>query len=548
MSAADSYSLDQSLAPDDEDFIAQNRQFTWINDSNSSAYQSQVVWDLAGISNSGKYLDCKQSYLVVPLVMTLASTAGQINNATLENAYACSLKNSYSSLIHSMQIECTNNSVVSTMSFSGAYINFKLLSSMGAEDAINFAPSIGFAKDDTLSIGYQGAASAQGLGETNNQITPSLFNPTSGYGKSAYAQNTGRLKRMEQTSYDPAATGVSTASLSAQGKNFCQKDALGQNGQVVNWNILANVPLTVLSDFFAQFPLCKGMYLRITLNLNVNCTTQMTVNTGGQFTSVSTSSQNGVVPYMISPLGAGQGLNIGGTTPSTGLQLSIAIAGNTYVNPSLTSCRFYGCMYDLAPATEQMYLSKSPTKVIEYEDFLSFQTLNVPAGGNFSQVLTNSIARGRRLVCIPVISGTANYAGAAGFISPMASPFSSSPATTSSCPITNYNVLVSGSNLYQQNYNYSWEQFLQETRKTNAINGGSALGLSSGLISQTDFETGYRYLVSNLSRTSGEASDNVSKSIQVIGTNSGAVAIDLYWYLVYERSVEIDIASGSLVA
>jgi hypothetical protein len=128
----------------------------------------------------------------------------------------------------------------------------------------------------------------------------------------------------------------------------------------------------------------------------------MTINGAGQFTSVSTSSQNGAVPYQISPLGAGFGLDINGTVPSTGLELSIAITRNSinktgqiFTHPSLTSSRFYWAMYDLTPQAESMYLSKTPTKTMLYEDFLSFQTLGIPHNGNFNQVITNSIARGR---------------------------------------------------------------------------------------------------------------------------------------------------------
>jgi hypothetical protein len=276
--------------------------------------------------------------------------------------------------------------------------------------------------------------------------------------------------------------------------------------------------------------------------------------TNGLFTSVSTSSQNGVVPYQISPLGAGFGLDIAGTTPCTGLELSIAIARNsinksnvTYTHPAITSCRFYGAMYDLTPQAEQMYLSKSPTKVIKYQDFLSFQSLNIPAGGNFNQILTNSIARGRKLVGIPVISGSTNFAGSAGTISPLASPFTSSPCTTSKSAITNFNVLVSGNNLWQSNLSFTYEEFTQQLRKTG-INGGSSLGMSSGLISQTDFEHGYRFLLADLSRTPSEATDNVMKSIQVVGTNSGSQAIDIYWFVFFERQVTIDIQTGSLIA
>jgi hypothetical protein len=72
--------------------------------------------------------------------------------------------------------------------------------------------------------------------------------------------------------------------------------------------------------------------------------------------------------------------------------------------------------------------------------------------------------------------------------------------------------------------------------------------MSSGLISQLEYEAGYRFIVSDISRTPSEASDNVSKSIQVIGTNSGNQIIDIYWFLEFSRQVEIDIATGSLIA
>jgi hypothetical protein len=198
-------------------------------------------------------------------------------------------------------------------------------------------------------------------------------------------------------------------------------------------------------------------------------------------------------------------------------------------------------MYDMTSSAEQAYLSKLSTKVIKYDDFLSFQTQNIPPNGNFTQVLTNSIARGRKLIGVSVL--TENYAGAYGTISPLASPFSTSPFTTARNAITNFNVLVSGSNLYQSILNYTFEQLQNELRK-EGINGGSSLGMSSDLISQNDFENGYRFIVANLSRTPSEATDNVSKSIQVIGTNTGDKPITIYWFFVFERSVELDVQTG----
>jgi hypothetical protein len=433
-------------------------------------------------------------------------------------------------------------------------INYKLLTEMSTNDTETMASTINFAKDDVLSMSYQGSPSAQGLGECNNTINQQLFNPTQGYAKSAYSQNKGRLERMVSTSYDPASTGESLGSLNQSGKNYVQKDSLGAGGKTVNYYVLANIPLKMLSDFFAKLPLVKGAYLRLTLNLNVGCSTEMSINGAGQFTSVVTSSQNNAVPYQISPLGAGFGLDIAGTVPSTKLELSIAIArntinksGQTFTHPSITSCRFYGAMYDLTPQAESLYLSKSPTKKMLYEDFLSFQALGIGAGGNFNQVLSNSVSRITKIVGIPIISASVNYAGNGATISPLASPFSSSPCTTAKNPILNFNILLSGNNVFQSNLNYTFEQFYQELHKTG-INGGSSTGLSSGLLSQTDFEHGYRFLLADISRTPSEATFNVAKSVQVTGTNAGDKAIDIHWFIFFEREVTIDIQTGSLIA
>jgi hypothetical protein len=84
--------------------------------------------------------------------------------------------------------------------------------------------------------------------------------------------------------------------------------------------------------------------------------------------------------------------------------------------------------------------------------------------------------------------------------------------------------------------------------RKEGINGGGSLGMSSGLISQNDFENGYRFIVADLSRTPSEATDNVAKSIQVTGTNTGDKAISIFWFLVFQREIEMDVQTGSLIA
>ena len=86
-----------------------------------------------------------------------------------------------------------------------------------------------------------------------------------------------------------------------------------------------------------------------------------------------------------------------------------------------------------------------------------------------------------------------------------------------------------------------------ENCQSNAVNGGLSLGLSSGLLSQSDFENGYGFVYVDLSRKISQASDDISRSIQVVGLNSSAVMMDYYCIIGYERSITLITSTGSLV-
>ena len=213
----------------------------------------------------------------------------------------------------------------------------------------------------------------------------------------------------------------------------------------------------------------------------------------------------------------------------------------------------------MTPQAEEAYLSAVPTKTILYNDILSYQVLNQASGSNVSQILTNGVSRPRYLLIIPQMAGTINgsskdnltssYSAGVGQLgTPMNSPFSSSPATTGpQAVITNLNVLVSGQNIYQSNYTYGWEEWLQEVRGSNAINGGISMGLSSGLLSQNDWENGYRFCYVDLSRRISQPNDDISRSIQVIFTNSANTAMDFYFIIGYEKQLTISTSTGSLI-
>jgi len=566
----DATTLDNSLFPQENLFDFQNRQFVYLPDQNNGSYPSgQVTFDLASLSNSGKYVDWSSSFLSIPIVMNLNSSSGSFI-ADTENVFAMSLKNGVHQLINSIQCEITNNSVVNLTNFSNLDINYKLLTSMSTDDVANLAPSILFGKDSAESFSYSGGSTAAtSLGEINNNIKSVLFSPSGGWGATEFAVNQGRIQRMKYTSFDPAATQVAkytdTDKVKTTFKNYATYSTTN-----ITYYILATIPLRILHDIFRKLQLTKGMYMRLLLNTNTNVEIQETRTAGtGVVTAYTlTKCPASVTPFIISPASGtattGNSSSTGfvnGTTTKTIATInigSVTTGAGTTLSHSITQCRLYGCVYEMTPLMEQKYLSVLPQKKILYNDILSFQVLNTATNSQFSQILTNGISRARYLLIVPqhaaATHGSTNPSdttlAASSIISgtPMSSPYTSSPATCLPySSITNFNVLESGVAHYQTNINYKFENWLEEIRGSNSLQGGLQLGLSSGILSQQDYENGYGFIYVDLSRKQSQASDDVARSIQIVGTNSSKASVDLYCIIGYEREITVNTANGSLV-
>ena len=142
---ADLYSLQSTLAPQDPQFVFSEKQVIYVPDSNNGSFPSGVVsFDLTSLANQSKWLDLQQSFISIPLVMQLKSTAGSFSTANVENVFAMSLKNHVFQLLHSMSLEIGNNSVVNLTNFANIDINYKILNSFSEDDVKNLGPSILF--------------------------------------------------------------------------------------------------------------------------------------------------------------------------------------------------------------------------------------------------------------------------------------------------------------------------------------------------------------------------------------------------------------------
>ena len=459
-----------------------------------------------------------------------------------------------------MSLEVGNNSVVNLTNFANIDINYKILNSFSQDDVKNLGPSLLFGGLDTPeSVSYKGVDAPEGLGECNNKIKETVFTSAGGYGTTSYTQNKGRAERMKYTSFNPTATEIAhfktAQNCNVSGKNYCAIST----SEVVYY-ITANLPCKFLHDIFAKMPLTKAMYIRLILNLNTQSQIVLSTDATDYTARVSVNSPHNVLPFQLSQIGAGEGLV---ATGATELTASIGIGKSydgTVSHPSGNSTRFYATVYDASPAYEERILQTMPVKQVYYDDILSFEIKGVNAGENVSRILSNGISRARYMIIQPLLSatmnGSATIGGQTAFVaghamnSPMNSPFSSAPATCvpyGGGGLTNFNVLISGSNLYQSNINFGWEEFLTQMRGSYSVNGGQSVGLSRGLISQSDWENGYGFVYVDLARKISTASDEVSRSYQLQFTNNTNVMCDYIVIIGYERQLGISLANGSLV-
>ena len=121
---------------------------------------------------------------------------------------------------------------------------------------------------------------------------------------------------------------------------------------------------------------------------------------------------------------------------------------------SLTSCRLYAPLYRFNPLAEQRYLSLAPTKRVEFEDVFQYQFSGVNAGDTFNFLVSNGIADIQSVLVVPYLSASAN-----SNMNPFLSPYSTAGATPDPIPLQQFNIMLSGVNLFLENEEYDFQAF-----------------------------------------------------------------------------------------
>jgi len=295
----------------------------WINclDNQNQNYNgNQSILDTSQLSNSNKYMSYREAYLSIPFVLTVvnqptvlpagpAGGAGLVS-ATITNVfspsnaldnvdYAIGLKSWFGQIIHSFTLDYNGTTIIQQTPYINMWNSFRLMTSLSLDDVNTQGATIGFFPDDSLSWGYQGPnavpATAQnnvGNGTVNNTnaiIQPQLtqnFNVNN-----SKLGNSGFLKRQRLICFDPAGN-LGTTANPVTYDNLINNGVAGAFTQlwksyiynktnqasatvpgVLQIAVVATVYLKHIHGFFNMIPLLKGVFMKMTMNLNNTSTT-----------------------------------------------------------------------------------------------------------------------------------------------------------------------------------------------------------------------------------------------------------------------------------
>jgi hypothetical protein len=365
--------------------------------------------------------------------------------------------------------------------------------------------------------------------------------------------------------------------------------------------VTAVIYLKHIHSFFNMCPLLKGVFMKLTLNLNNTSSTLIQtlyadtadlVNSGIQLSTVS-NAVGGVNPLMVSSGSISTGYQNGGgvlgSITANGINTAKTLAGAgtwrwTYTaNVSVgakcldsklanmegvttsdmaQSIYLYVPAYTFNPEFEQAYLS-SPVKQIKYTDIYQYQITTIQPGAMINSLVTNGIANIKSILILPYYSSSGgpaaiqqNRSGVS--VSPNTNISSGVPVyqspfdvagtgpTSPLCHISNFNVQISGQNSIYNVQKYNFEQFNNQLYGQNAVNGGLTDGLTSSLIGRQEFDMEYCYYYVNVERML-QVEMAVPKSVQIIGQNMSSKICDYFVFVEYGVEFPIDVLTGARV-
>jgi hypothetical protein len=573
---SDNFEMAKSSAPQSiSDYTAFSEK-SWGQkyDINNGVYQASlpvVEFDLNSIYKSDQFTNTEDLFIVTPIVMSAicSDAAGTTTYAAPTAGYSVmALKNNYQNLVHQIDVTLDGKTLHDNQSFTNVYSNFKLLSSMNANDLLcnntglglapeldneksmkfvttpaNLTSGVGLVNNLCFENGAAGSGSCQpNISQNGQQFNKAIFN---------------RMNRIVDTTANNANGiygGAKVVTESNLKSDFKPYYTVASDGKTMYWFDYSIINLKYLVDSLAQIGIVRRLNLRLRVTYNMG-SVQMVINTPGvaatqNYTSFS-HTFGGSCPFTLNwlPLAAAAGgFNAAAVSLHACISLvkpatSINNVAITQVSHPLSSCRIYYSNIKLANDIATKYVTENRAKQVIYERIIFSSDNNIGVGGTQQKTICASVKYPIGLLCVPLLSksGTGGAITAALGFSQYESPWDTCPATVAPIALTNVIVQLGGTSVTGTAMNYSFENFMQQVAIAESLTSADA-GLSVGLINQAFWESN-RYYWFDLSR-SRDADKVTGRDLTISYTNSSNVPIDCLYYVAYLDKMTIDVETG----
>lgn len=578
------------------------KNWGYINDINGLNYSNSgltlVTFDMSSVYNSTNLVQPDSMYLAVPITIVNAfvtNAPGLV--APVDGSWASQgLKAGYFQLIHGCDFTLGGKVLNQYQSNTNAYVGFKTLSQMSADDLATLGPSLGLGTilDNSNSLGFNGktnvvSAAGQpfgnalcipssgvgGNGSNNNKPFSMVATSTNGAdqmtpgAQNLSTSNSGyqsRLKRVVDVTADKNKSNFYGVTAD---KNIVNNTSIRQEFRPVygvynnNYGVVHDVAIIRLADIldsFKNLPLMQRFDGQLRFYINTGyVASHIVTNTSEMLHSAQLNTFTNTCPLMQScgiaalnpatAIGQVTGLFVGSPTNTSisfcGTNINL---GASQAAHFMSACRIYYAQVQLKPRYLEPYLSANQAKTVVYTDFLSNTMNNISAGASASALIQSGVTNPRGVLIMPFISSSTHgvsttAAAAIQTFSELQSPFSTAPIQTMPIGLLNLQVTIGGTNVLATPISYGYEHFLQQTvlyEKLAALD----YGVSCGLISERYWDT-FRCYYIDCSRAD-EANAGTTRNIVVSFTNNSLQTIDCLVFTEYFKSVTVDCALGTV--
>lgn len=169
-SDSDRVAFDESVSPQDNTVLFQQKRWSSITDSSSNGgvFNGQIQFDLNTLSSQNQWTDLSQAYIQFPVKLSInsATAVGTAAQQNFDN-FAASIKNGFHQFVDSVSIVLGGSNIQSSQIYENVNTTYKMLSEWSSDELRKYGPTLGIALDDYQLAADSTLTTRDGLDNVN---------------------------------------------------------------------------------------------------------------------------------------------------------------------------------------------------------------------------------------------------------------------------------------------------------------------------------------------------------------------------------------------